>query len=60
MSTTLPAGRLAFRVDEVATLLGVSTDLVYELTQSGQLRSTKAGRKVLVSAKAIEEFLGDS
>jgi excisionase family DNA binding protein len=60
VTEALPEGRLAYRVDEVANLLGISTDTVYELTQSGQLRSTKAGRRTLISAKALDEFLGDS
>jgi excisionase family DNA binding protein len=49
--------RLAFSPDEVAAVLGISRDLVYDLLRTGQLRSVKAGRRKLISRLNIEAFL---
>lgn len=50
--------RLAYRVTEVATMLGLGTDLVYELVRTGQLASVKAGKALLVPRHVLDKFLG--
>jgi excisionase family DNA binding protein len=47
----------AYSVKEVAELLGLSTIYVRTMLQRGDIRSVKAGRRVLVPAEAIREFL---
>ncbi len=51
--------RLAFSPVEVAAALGISRELVDDLIRTGQLRSIKAGRRRLISRKALAEFLAD-
>jgi len=49
--------RLAFGVQEVADALGVSRELVKHMIRTGQLPSVKAGRRRLISRKALERYL---
>ncbi len=51
--------RVAFRVSEVAALLGISRNKVYELVARRKLRSTQIGRSWRVPRAALAEFLGD-
>ena len=41
----------------VQELLGLSKTTVAELLHSGKIRSQKAGRKYLISRKAVEDFV---
>jgi len=45
---------LILSVAEAADLLGVSTDLVYELTTRGEIPCLKVGRRKLIPRRAIE------
>ncbi len=45
------------RVDQVAAIFDCSKWTVYELIQSGQLRSVRLGRAIRVTREALEEFL---
>ena len=54
---TLPQDKLTHKPEEVAPLLGLGRNSVYALLNSGQLRSIRVGRKILVPTSAIEEFL---
>ena len=38
-------------------MLGVGRNGVYDLIRSGQLRSIRVGRKILIPLTAIEDFL---
>ena len=49
--------RLAFGVQEVADALGISRELVKHMIRTGQLPSVKAGRRRLISRKALERYL---
>ena len=49
--------RLAYSIQEVAHMFGVSRDLVNDLLASGQLRSVKVGKRRLIPVDAVEEFL---
>lgn len=53
-------GRLTqpLSVDETAATLRVSRDLIYESCASGELRSLRLGRRVLVPAVVVLEALG--
>lgn len=55
---TTPAGpdRL-LSIDEAADALGVGRTRLYAELQSGRLRSVKAGRRRLVPASAVGEFI---
>jgi len=55
--TELP--RLCYRPAEVATLLGVSRNHVYNLINRGELRSVNIGRTVSVPTSEIERTLAN-
>lgn len=58
----LPAqasAKLAFSLDEVATLLGLCRATVKHLTYTGRLRSVNVGRRRLIPRAALLELLGD-
>jgi excisionase family DNA binding protein len=42
---------------QVATALNVGRSTAFELTQSGQLRSVRIGKRRLVPVDALDEFL---
>lgn len=46
-----------FRVDEVATLLRVSKAMVYKLCRTGALPALRVGRRVVIPAENLEQFL---
>ena len=48
---------VAYTPAEVRPLLKLGRDRVYDLLRSGQLRSIRVGRKYLVPADAVAEFL---
>ena len=52
--------RRAYKVSEVADLLGVSRASIDKLIRTGQLRACRAGRRVLVPTAAVEEYLAAS
>jgi excisionase family DNA binding protein len=53
-----PSGqRLGLSVDEAASLLGVSRDLVYDLIARGELPSVRLGRRIVVPRRALEATL---
>ncbi len=53
---TSPAAPLLLAVVEAAELLGVGRSTLYELINTGQLRTVKVGRRRLVHRNAITEF----
>jgi excisionase family DNA binding protein len=52
-----PAERLAYSVDEAASLTGLSRDLLYDQMRSGNLRYIKIGRRRLITRQDLEQFL---
>ncbi|MFE7407157.1 helix-turn-helix domain-containing protein [Isoptericola sp. NPDC057559] len=48
---------LIYSVEEAAQVLRISRDTTYELLRSGQLRSIKVGRRRLIPAVAIHEYI---
>lgn len=50
--------RAAYRVEEVAEMLGgLHLRHVYRLLERGELKSFKIGRRRMVPAEAIDEFI---
>ena len=49
--------RLAYSVDEAATVLGIARETIYELIRTGQLRSRKAGSRRIIGRHHLLEFL---
>ena len=49
--------RLAFRPAEAAEALGVSVTHIYRLLQNGDIRARRCGSRLLVSRRALEDYL---
>lgn len=49
--------RMAYTVQETAASLGVSTDLVYDLIDRGELKAVRAGRRKLIRAESLELWI---
>ena len=52
-------GKLLYSVEEAAALLGLGRTLTYELMRAGELRSVVVGRRRLISAAALAEYVRD-
>ena len=48
---------MTLTVDEAAAILRIGRGSAYALVRSGRLRSIKIGRRILIPASAIEDFL---
>jgi excisionase family DNA binding protein len=51
--------RLAYTFAEVCEALGLGKSWLYETVNRGELRSFKIGRRRMVSAAALQEFIHD-
>jgi excisionase family DNA binding protein len=51
------AERLAYSVDEVAQLTGLSRDLLYDEMRRGHLAYLKVGRRRLITRQHLDQFL---
>ena len=49
--------RLAYSVDEVAQLTGLSRDLLYDQMRRGNLPYVKIGRRRLITRQHLKQFL---
>ncbi len=49
--------RRTYRVEEIATMLGISRAAAYNLVGAGYIRAIRAGRLILIPVDALEEFL---
>ena len=49
--------RLTITIDEAARLLGIGRDLTYTLARTGELRTVRLGRRILVPRNAVRELL---
>jgi excisionase family DNA binding protein len=52
-----PDERLAYSVDEAASLTGLSRDLLYDQMRHGNLDYIKIGRRRLITRQHLEQFL---
>lgn len=50
--------RLAYRVDEVADLLGVSLSTVYRAIKAGQIKTVKVSSTYVIPVSVVDELLG--
>ena len=50
-------GRRAVSVERAALLIGIGRSLAWQLVRDRQLRSVRAGNRVLVPLTAIDDFL---
>jgi excisionase family DNA binding protein len=53
-----PPARLAYSVDEVAAVTGLSRDLLYNQMRTGRLAYLKIGRRRIITRQQLEAFLG--
>ena len=51
---------LVFTVDEIAKLLHIGRNTAYQLVRAKKLRAIGIGRRLLVPAAALDEFLNPS
>jgi excisionase family DNA binding protein len=51
------ADRLAYSVEEVAKITGLSRDLLYDQMRTGKLAYLKVGRRRIITRQHREEFL---
>lgn len=49
--------RVAYSIPETAAKLGIGRTLAYRLIEEGQLRSVKLGKRHIVTAKELDDFL---
>jgi excisionase family DNA binding protein len=56
--TNPAAERLAYSVDEVARLTGLSRDLLYDEMRRGNLLYVKVGRRRVITRQHLQQFLG--
>jgi excisionase family DNA binding protein len=52
------AERLAYSVNEVARLTGLSRDLLYDEMRRGNLSYLKIGRRRVINHEHLQQFLG--
>jgi excisionase family DNA binding protein len=57
MSQPTPALRLAFEPAEAAEALSISRTQIYRLIKAGDLRARRCGSRLLISRRALEEYL---
>ncbi len=53
----MPVARLAFRVGETATLIGVSAAFVRLELARGNLKATRLGRRIVIMRAELERYL---
>jgi len=54
----LPGDRLAYSINEVVGLTGLSRDLLYDEMRRGNLPYRKVGRRRLITRHHLQQFLG--
>ncbi len=57
---SIPVQRLAYKVEEVAQLLGLSVDKVYELVRASRIPHKRLGRRIIVPREPFETWLNSS
>lgn len=48
-----------FTVQDIAYVLNLSPQTVYKWVKDGKLRHVRLGRKIVISEKALKEYLGE-
>jgi excisionase family DNA binding protein len=57
VNSTDPNERLAYSVDEAASITGLSRDLLYDQMRAGKLAYLKVGRRRIITRQHLEAFL---
>ena len=57
MKNPLQVPRLAYTIQECATLLSLSRSLIYELMNAGKIETIKIGRARRITARQLETYL---
>jgi len=52
--------RVTYTIDEAAALLGISRNSAYEAARSGELKTIKFGKRILVPRAFIRDLIGGS
>jgi excisionase family DNA binding protein len=60
ITSSLPAGRASFSIEEVCKITGLSRATVYKSIAAGELKTRKLGRRTLVLAPELANWLGDA
>lgn len=53
----IPSSKLAYSIKEAAQALGICRSTVYELMNSGEIKTFKIGQRRLISADFLREWL---
>lgn len=53
-------GKVAYSVSEVAELLGISTDTVYELLRAGIIPHKRVGRRYIIPKVLFDRWLNQA
>jgi excisionase family DNA binding protein len=59
MSESDTIQKMAFSVDEAAMRAGLGRDVIYQALRDKRLGGKKAGRRTLVTAEALKQFIDD-
>ena len=57
---TPDSAKLTYKPEEASPLLGIGRNTLYALLRSGRLKSIRLGRKIIIPASAINEFLSNT
>lgn len=57
LATNSPVRRAAYTIDETVVMTGVGRDLIYEAIKNGRLVARKLGRRTIIPADALENFI---
>jgi len=57
MDTGNNGERKAYNVDEVGKMLGIGRSSAYTAVRTGQIRSIKVGRRIIIPASALDRLL---
>ena len=49
--------KIAYRVEEAAQILGIHPSTVYELVRAGTIPHKRLGRRIIIPARALEEWI---
>ena len=58
ITNSLPAGRASFSIEEVCKITGLSRATVYKSISAGELKIRKLGRRTLVLAPELANWIG--
>ena len=60
LPSSISPERLAYSIEEVADLTGISRSLVYDMMSAGRLEYIKVGRRRIITVQQLDTFLSAS